>query len=111
MTSIVYVKDDSGNWVEYQRLHGEENRIWVGLNKIPENLKNAFIAIEDETFYEHEGINWKRTFGAISNYIFKFDDNEFGGSTITQQLIKNITFDNDRAASRKVREIIRALLV
>ena len=111
MTSIVYVKDDSGNWVEYQRLHGDENRIWVGLNKIPENLKNAFIAIEDETFYEHEGINWKRTFGAISNYIFKFDDNEFGGSTITQQLIKNITFDNDRAASRKVREIIRALLV
>ena len=111
LTSIIYVEDDSANWVEYQRLHGQENRIWVSLDKIPENLKNAFIAIEDETFYEHKGISWKRTFGAITNYFLKFDDREFGGSTITQQLIKNVTSDNDRDAIRKVREIIRALLV
>lgn len=111
LTSIIYVKGEEDNWVEYQRIHGDENRIWVGLSKIPKNLKNAFIAIEDETFYTHHGINWRRTFGAIANFIFKFDDSEFGGSTITQQLIKNITSDNDRAAARKVREIIRALLV
>lgn len=111
MTSIVYVQDNSGNWVEYKRLHGEENRIWVGFDKMPKNLKNAIIAIEDETFYDHEGINWKRTMGAIGNFIFQFDDTEFGGSTITQQLIKNITMDKGKNATRKVREIIRAALV
>lgn len=110
-TSIIYVMGDSGEWVEYQRLHGDENRIWVGLDKIPENLKNAFIAIEDETFYEHRGVNWGRTVGAIGNYIFKYDDTEFGGSTITQQLIKNVTSDKGKNALRKFREIIRALLV
>ncbi len=111
LTSIIYVKDDKGEWQEYQRLHGNENRIWVGLDKCPENLKNAFIAIEDETFREHKGINLKRTFGAVGNYIFKFDDVEFGGSTITQQLIKNITSDKGKNAYRKVREIFRALLI
>ncbi len=111
LTSVVYVKDNEGKWQEYKRIHGEENRIWVSIDKIPENLKNAFIAIEDETFYEHSGINWKRTFGAIGNYFFKFDDTEFGGSTITQQLIKNVTMDNARDAKRKLREIVRALIV
>ncbi len=111
MTSIIYVKDEAGEWQEYQRIHGDENRIWVGIDKMPDNLKNAFIAIEDETFKTHKGINWRRTIGAIGNYFFKFDDTEFGGSTITQQLIKNITLDKGRNATRKVREIIRAMLI
>ncbi|MBO5021444.1 MAG: transglycosylase domain-containing protein [Clostridia bacterium] len=111
MTSIIYVKDEAGEWQEYQRIHGDENRIWVGIDKMPENLKNAFIAIEDETFNTHKGINWRRTIGAIGNYFFKFDDTEFGGSTITQQLIKNITLDKGKNATRKVREIIRAMLI
>ncbi len=111
MTSIIYVRDEAGEWQEYQRLHGDENRIWVNIDRMPENLKNAFIAIEDETFKTHKGINWRRTFGAIGNYFFKFDDTEFGGSTITQQLIKNITLDKGRNALRKIREIIRALLI
>ncbi len=111
MTSIVYVQNDSGDWEEYRRLHGNENRIWVGREKMPKNLEDAFIAIEDETFYSHKGVNWKRTFGAIGNYFFKFDDTEFGGSTITQQLIKNITEDKGRNALRKMREIVRALLI
>lgn len=111
MTSIIYVKDEKGEWQEYQRLHGDENRIWVGIDKMPQNLQNAFIAIEDETFNTHKGINWRRTLGAVGNYFFKFDDTEFGGSTITQQLIKNVTLDKGRNAIRKVREIVRALLI
>lgn len=111
MTSIIYVKNSGGQWEEYQRLHGDENRIWVSIDNMPENLKNAFIAIEDEDFYSHKGVDWKRTVGAAGNFIFKFDDTEFGGSTITQQLIKNITQDNGRNAYRKVREIVRATLI
>ncbi len=111
MTSIIYVKDNGGNWVEYQRLHGDENRIWTSMDKMPENLKNAFIAIEDETFRTHKGVNWKRTLGAIGNYIFKYDDTQFGGSTITQQLIKNITLDKGKNAYRKIREIVRAIII
>ncbi len=111
MTSIIYVKNAKGKWQEYQRLHGDENRIWVEMEKIPDNLKNAFIAIEDERFYSHTGVDWKRTIGAVGNFVFKFDDTEFGGSTITQQLIKNVTQDDGRNAYRKFREIVRATLI
>ena len=107
MTSVVYAKNYDGEWEEYHRIHGEENRLWVGIDKMPKHLINAFIAIEDETFYDHSGINWKRTFGAIGNMLFKFDDTEFGGSTITQQLIKNVTGDKGHNATRKIREIVR----
>lgn len=111
MTSVIYVKNGAGEWEEYQRLHGDENRLWISIDKMPKNLINAFVAIEDETFLKHSGINWKRTIGAIGNYFFKFDDTEFGGSTMTQQLIKNITLDNSRTAGRKLREIVRALIL
>lgn len=111
MTSVVYVENDSGEWEEYHRIHGDENRLWVSIDKMPKNLINAFIAIEDETFYDHSGVNWKRTLGAIGNWLFKFDEQQFGGSTITQQLIKNITSDKDRSATRKIREIVRALII
>ncbi|MGI6279546.1 MAG: transglycosylase domain-containing protein, partial [Acutalibacteraceae bacterium] len=111
MTSVIYVKNKKSEWEEYYRIHGSENRLWISIDKMPKNLLNAFIAIEDETFYKHSGINWKRTFGAIGNYFLKFDETEFGGSTITQQLIKNITSDNDKSIFRKVREIIRALII
>lgn len=111
MTSIIYVKNSDGKWEEYQRLHGNENRIWVGIDKIPENLQNALIAIEDERFEEHSGVDWKRTLGAVGNWVFKYSTVEFGGSTITQQLIKNVTMDKERDATRKFREIIRAMLI
>ncbi len=111
MTSVVYAKNYDGEWEEYHRIHGEENRLWVSIDKIPQHLIDAFIAIEDETFYDHSGINWKRTFGAIGNMLFKFDDTEFGGSTITQQLIKNVTGDKGHNATRKLREIVRALII
>lgn len=111
MTSVIYVQNSKGAWEEYQRLHGSENRIWVSIDKMPENLQNAFIAIEDERFNKHSGVDWKRTFGAVGNFIFKFNDTEFGGSTITQQLIKNVTMDNGKNAFRKFREIVRAVLI
>lgn len=113
MTSIIYVKDDEDNWVEYQRIHGTENRIWVDINEIPKQLIDAFIAIEDERFYQHNGIDWKRTTAAFVNYLPFVDiySSNQGGSTITQQLIKNITSDNDKSAMRKVREIVRAFLI
>lgn len=111
MTSIIYAKNEEGEWVEYQRIHGEENRIWVSIDKVPQQLIDAFVAIEDQRFYEHKGVDWKRTILAVFNKLFKFDDTEFGGSTITQQLIKNITEDKGKTAERKFREIIRALQI
>ena len=111
MTSVVYVKDEEGNWQEYKRLHGDENRIWISLKKIPKNLSNAFIAIEDEDFIKHHGVDWQRTISAVANQIFKYSEVDFGASTITQQLIKNITSDKEKVYTRKIREIIRALFI
>lgn len=111
MTSVIYIQNEKGDWEEYQRLHGTENRIWVGIDKVPQYLKDAFISIEDERFESHSGVDWKRTAAAVGNKLLKFDSSEFGGSTITQQLIKNVTNDKGRNAMRKFREIVRALLV
>ena len=107
-TSIVYCVDEkTGEPVEVDRLYSEQNRIWVDLENIPENLRNAFVAIEDERFEKHRGVDWKRTFGAFLGWVTGNDT--YGGSTITQQLIKNVTGDNDRSPIRKIQEIIRAL--
>lgn len=113
MTSVVYFQNDMGAWEEYQRLHGDENRIWVDIENIPQNLIDAFIAIEDQRFYNHGGVDWKRTFSAFVNYlpfVNLYSSNQ-GGSTITQQLIKNITNDKDQSIKRKFREIMRAQYV
>ncbi|MCD7774698.1 MAG: transglycosylase domain-containing protein [Clostridiales bacterium] len=104
-TTIMYTLDDDGNEVELIRLHGEENRVWVDLDEIPVNLQNAFVALEDQRFYEHAGVDWIRTIGVIvvpSNL-------GQGGSTITQQLIKNLTGERDATFIRKFNEIKNAL--
>ncbi|MCD7723680.1 MAG: transglycosylase domain-containing protein [Clostridiales bacterium] len=104
-TSFLYGYDDDGNTVEITRLHGEENRIWVDIDDMSEYMEYAFIAIEDERFYSHHGVDWIRTIGVIvvsSNW-------GQGGSTITQQLIKNLTDDNDVTIVRKFNEILYAL--
>ena len=109
LTSVVYYTDPKTNEVkEFDRVYADQNRVWVDLEKTPEMLRKAFIAIEDERFESHGGVDWKRTFGATLGYIFKGSDS-YGGSTITQQLIKNVTGDNDRSPIRKIQEIIRAL--
>ncbi|MCR5485594.1 MAG: transglycosylase domain-containing protein [Clostridiales bacterium] len=90
--------------VEYLRLHGEINRIWVKLDQIPDDLAKAFIALEDKRFYEHHGVDWYRLGGVISSMSF-----DQGASTITQQLIKNITGKNEVTVVRKYNEILSAL--
>ena len=86
-TSFIYGYDSEGNEVELTRLHGEENRIWVDLENMSPHMKDAFIAIEDERFMKHHGVDWIRTIGVI----VKPSNHGQGGSTITQQLIKNLT--------------------
>ena len=109
-TSFIYVNgegDDPDNPVELQSLYSGENRVWVDFKDIPENMKKAIVAIEDKRFYDHNGVDWIRTFGAVTSLVTGQDS--FGGSTITQQLIKNITGDNEVSLTRKVKEIFRAL--
>ena len=104
-TTILYTYDDDGNEVELARLHGEENRIWVDLDEMPVNLQNAFIALEDIRFKKHSGVDWRRT---ISVLVLPQNDGQ-GGSTITQQLIKNLTGERDVTYIRKFNEIKNAL--
>ena len=106
-TSLIY--DINGN--EYASLSRNENRIWRELSAMPENLQNAVIAIEDKNFRTEPGINLKGTIGAALN---AFTGNRIwgtnrGASTLEQQLIKNLTGDNEQDNMRKVREIFRAL--
>ncbi len=94
--------------VEVDILFGNENMIWAQSDEIPDTLREAFIAIEDQGFYEHRGVEWKRTAYAALNQILHFRP-RFGGSTITQQLIKNVHGDRDVSIVRKIKEIVRAL--
>ena len=94
--------------LEDQRLFGAENRIWIPLEEIPLDVQNAFIAIEDHRFFEHCGVDFKRTAGAILGFLSP-NGAHYGGSTITQQLIKNLTGDNTVTPKRKITEIMRAL--
>ncbi len=106
-TSFIYVNDESGNPVEYKSLYGgESNRIWVDYQDIPQYMKDAMVAIEDKRFWEHNGVDWWRTLGAATNLLSS--GGSFGGSTITQQLIKNLTGESDVSISRKLKEIFRA---
>lgn len=82
----------------------ERNRDNVTLSEIPENLKNAYIAIEDQRFYKHHGVDIKRTGAAIISYVVKRGSSSFGGSTISQQLVKNLTGNDSNTISRKVKE-------
>ena len=85
-----------------------EYREWYSYSEIPPGLKNAFIATEDREFYDHHGVNVKRTAAALLGYATRLGDG-FGASTITQQVIKNVSGDNERTARRKLNEIIRAI--
>ncbi len=109
LTSFLYAQDpETGEMVEVEQLYDSENRVWVSGSKIPKDLKNAFVAIEDERFYSHSGFDIKRLTGAAIQYITNKGNSSYGGSTITQQLIKNITKDDDYSIKRKIQEIYRA---
>ena len=106
-STMLYQDPDTGSYVTMQTLHGDENRVWVDLSEIPKDLQNAAIAIEDKRFYDHGGVDWVRTAKAI---LLMFTGGDIqGGSTITQQLIKNMTDDDEVTVKRKVMEIFRAL--
>ena len=115
-TTIVYALDrDTNEWVEYATFSGSDNRIWKSLDEMPLYLQQAVVAVEDKDFYDEPGINIKRTIGAALN---EFTGNAIygqttGASTLEQQLVKNLTKDDDVEGIggylRKVREIFRAI--
>ena len=109
VSTELYNQDpDTGEWVMYQTLYlNSENRIWTDLEDIPKYLQKAAIAIEDKRFEKHHGVDWKGTTRAIVYTLF--GKNVQGGSTITQQLVKNVTGDNEVTVKRKITEIYRAL--
>ena len=96
------VIDTDGNTIA--KLGGEREQIPISYEEIPENLKNAYVAIEDERFYSHHGVDIRRTASAIASYVIHFGSSSFGGSTITQQLVKNLTGDSSDSIMRKVKE-------
>ena len=106
---LYYVDKKTGEYKEFEALHGTEDREWADLDEIPKMLQLAFISVEDNSFYAHDGVNWKRTIGATLNYIVPFRSGFGGGSTITQQLIKNLTGESETSVKRKIQEILRAL--
>jgi len=109
LSTYVYCIDpETGEYDEYERLYADENRSWVDLEEIPLHIRQAAIAIEDERFYSHSGVDFKSTLKAASNYIFK-NSTSRGGSTITQQLIKNLTGDSQKNVGRKIQEMMRAI--
>ena len=100
------IVDSSGNIIE--KLGAERNKNNVKLSQVPDNLKNAYIDIEDERFYKHKGVDIKRTTAAIGSYVIHAGKSSFGGSTITQQLVKNLTGNDDNSISRKIEEWVKA---
>ena len=107
-TSRIFVRDsNTGEFTERQKLFDVENRIWVDYVDIPQYMKDAQVTIEDKRFYDHQGVDWTRTLSAVGTLATGGDS--YGGSTITQQLIKNITDDNEVSITRKLREICKAL--
>ncbi|MEG0832561.1 MAG: biosynthetic peptidoglycan transglycosylase, partial [Oscillospiraceae bacterium] len=119
-TVLLAEDKETGEWNEYERIFGGENRVWVNYTDMPQTLIDALISSEDQHFRTHHGVDWKRTIAAFVNayvpgFKGKFFDANQGGSTITQQLIKNITEENKAEGSagalRKLREIYRALVM
>ena len=106
-TELYYQDPETKQTVMYQTLFGDENRIWVDFDSIPKVLRDATIAIEDKRFETHHGVDWHGTLRAVFSTLT--NGNTQGGSTITQQLIKNVTGNNENTVKRKVTEVYRAL--
>ncbi len=110
-SQICYL-DSEGNEKTYTTISSEQNRVWVDAEEIPQNMKDAIVAIEDERFYTHNGFDIRRTAKAFFVYVknkLTGQPTTFGGSTITQQLGKNVTNRRDRTAARKIMEISSAV--
>ncbi len=105
----VYANDKDGNLINIYQVRNEVQRMPISIEEVPQHVLDAFVYTEDERFYTHDGVDYKNTIGAFLNMFLNFWDTERGGSTITQQLIKNVTGDDDPSPSRKIREIFRAM--
>ena len=110
--SMVYYVNSSGNIETLQKLHAESTSTKAVYEEIPQAMIDAAVAIEDKRFFEHQGVDWFTTIKACVN-MFVGSGDQFGGSSITQQLIKNLFLMEDESADdvtvqRKVQEIFRA---
>ncbi|MBQ7000694.1 MAG: transglycosylase domain-containing protein [Oscillospiraceae bacterium] len=108
-TSFIYYVDGNGDIQQLQQIYTTTDRQWASLDEIPQAMVDAAVAIEDKRFYEHQGVDWITTVKACLNMFFGGDE-QFGGSTITQQFIKNHTDQKSVTVQRKVMEIFRAQL-
>ncbi|MBR2879257.1 MAG: transglycosylase domain-containing protein, partial [Oscillospiraceae bacterium] len=108
LSSTIWFTDSDGVDKELVRLNTTKNRVWVDYENIPEDMEHALVAIEDKRFYEHKGVDWYRSTGAVIQMFFAMS-NDFGGSTITQQLVKNVTGKDEGLVMRKLVEIFQAL--
>ena len=113
-TQFMAKDNETGEWYEYERIYGDENRVWTDYKEFPQCLIDATVASEDKTYFEHSGVDLKRTSSVMVDLALKsmgfpgLYSNTQGGSTITQQLIKNLTEEDSTDVPRKIREIYRA---
>ncbi|MGN0592531.1 MAG: transglycosylase domain-containing protein [Ruminococcus sp.] len=107
--TYVYAYDSKGNEVCLYEVNNSSERVPVSIDEIPQHVRDAFVYAEDARFYTHDGVDYKRTFYSFVNMFLHIYDTNIGGSTITQQLVKNITGDDVQSPSRKIREIFRAM--
>lgn len=107
----IYETDSNGELVQVYSVQNEVQRIPITLDQVQQHTRDAFVCGEDEHFYAHEGVDYKRTAAAFANMVLHFWASDQGGSTITQQLVKNLTHDNDLSPLRKIREIQRAMVM
>lgn len=107
--TYVYAKDKKGEEICLYEVNNSSERVPVKIEDIPQHVRDAFVYAEDGRFYVHDGVDYKRTFYSFVNMFLHIYDTNIGGSTITQQLVKNITGDDVQSPSRKIREIFRAM--
>ncbi len=115
-TSVTHFYANGGEAHKYEPVEieatafGAAKKIWYPADEVSPYLKQGFVAVEDREFYTHSGVNTRRTLGAALNYLFGKGE-RYGASTITQQVVKNISGDNEITAGRKAAEIIRAMRI
>ena len=108
-SSVIYYQDKStGEWKELQKIHGTEDRTNIEFSDIPDHVWQALVSIEDQRFFQHHGVDWKSTGKAVFTMLTG-GGTQRGGSTITQQVIKNATGNNQPTIKRKVTEILTAI--
>lgn len=112
--TVFYAEDpETGDYTELYNVEVEAQRIPIEIETLPQHVQDAFVFAEDENFYMHDGVDYTRTFAAFANMLLHFWDTDSGGSTITQQLVKNLTGDDAASGTagpaRKCREIFRAM--